>query len=87
MYGVPLRIDSDPNLAERVPETTQKEFRRNEASVESELATLPSPGLPITGFLRNPFFGSASVQFEPPLNNTMLLVGRLDGPDPRQCGG
>ena len=83
MYGVPLRIDSDPNLAERVPETTKAEFRRNEASVESELATLPSPGLPITGFLRNPFFGSASVHFAAPLNNTMLLVGRLDGPDPQ----
>jgi uncharacterized protein (TIGR03790 family) len=82
MYGVPLRIDSDPNVAERVPETTKKEFRRNEASVESELATLPTPGAPITGFLRNPFFGSASVHFAAPLNNTMLLVGRLDGPDP-----
>ncbi|MGO9243976.1 MAG: TIGR03790 family protein [Verrucomicrobiia bacterium] len=82
MYGVPLRIDSDPNLAERVPETTKKEFRRNEASVESELATLPTPGAPITGFLRNPFFESASVHFGPPLNNAMLLVGRLDGPDP-----
>jgi uncharacterized protein (TIGR03790 family) len=66
MYGVPLRIDSDPNVAERVPETTPKEFRRNEASVESELATLPAPGLPITGFLRNPFFGSASVHFAAP---------------------
>jgi uncharacterized protein (TIGR03790 family) len=82
MYGVPLRIDSDPNVAEMVPENTKKEFRRNEASVESELATLPSPGVPITGFLRNPFFGSASVHFEAPLNNKMLLVGRLDGPDP-----
>src|SRR5579859_5600965 len=82
MYGVPLRIDSDPNVVERVPETTHKEFRRNEASVESELATLPSPGVPIAGFLRNPFFGSASVHFEAPMNNAMLLVGRLDGPDP-----
>jgi len=35
MYGVPLRIDSDPNVAERAPENMQKEFRRNEASVES----------------------------------------------------
>jgi uncharacterized protein (TIGR03790 family) len=83
MYGVPLRIDSDPNLAERVPENMQKEFRRDEASVESELATLTSPGMPITGVLKNPFFGSASVHFAAPLNNTMLLVGRLDGPDPQ----
>jgi uncharacterized protein (TIGR03790 family) len=83
MYGVPLRIDSDPNVVERVAETMKKEFRRNEASVESELATLPSPGAPITGFLKNPFFGSTSMHFGHPLNNTMLLVGRLDGPDPQ----
>jgi len=82
MYGVPLKIESDPDLAEKVPEVMPKELRRNEASVESELATLPNPGLPITGFVRNPFFGSASTHFGPPLNKVMLLVGRLDGPDP-----
>lgn len=82
MYGVPLRIDSDPNVVENLPENTRKEFRRNEASVESELATLPTSGLPISGFVRNPFFGRFSGEFEPPLNQEMLLVGRLDGPDP-----
>jgi len=82
MYGVPLRIDSDPNVVEKLPENTKKEFRRNEASVESELATLPTTGLPISGFLRNPFFGRLSGRFEAPLNQEMLLVGRLDGPDP-----
>jgi len=81
MYGVPLKIESDPNVVERVPENMPKEFRRNEASVESELATLPSPGTPITGFVRNPFFGSDSTHFGAPLNKVMLLVGRLDGPD------
>jgi uncharacterized protein (TIGR03790 family) len=83
MYGVPLRIDSDPNVVERLPADTRKEFRRNEASVESELATLPTTGTPISGFLRNPFFGSASERFGAPLNQSMLLVGRLDGPDPQ----
>jgi uncharacterized protein (TIGR03790 family) len=83
MYGVPLRIDKDPNLRENFPEGTKKEFRRDEASVESELATLPTMGLPTAGLLRNPFFGSAAAQFGPPLNQAMLLVGRLDGPDPQ----
>jgi uncharacterized protein (TIGR03790 family) len=83
MYGVPLRIENDPNVAESVPENAPEGFRRNDASVESELATLPNPGAPITGFLKNPFFGSASTRFEAPLNRTMLLVGRLDGPDPQ----
>jgi len=81
MYGMPLRIAKDPNLHENLPEGTKKEFRRDEASVESELATLPTTGLPTAGFLRNPFFGSTSAQFGPPLNQAMLLVGRLDGPD------
>jgi uncharacterized protein (TIGR03790 family) len=82
MYGVPLRIDPDPNVVEKLPDNTQKEARRNEASVESELATLPSTGVRISGPLPNPFFQSASEKFGPPLNQAMLLVGRLDGPDP-----
>ena len=83
MYGMPLRVESDPNLGENIPEGTQKEFRRNEASVETDLATLPTSGLPRWGMLRNPFFGSASGRFGPPLTQAMLLVGRLDGPDPQ----
>jgi uncharacterized protein (TIGR03790 family) len=82
MYGVPLRIDSDPTLTEKVPDNTRKEMRRNEASVESELATLPTTGLPISGPLRNPFYNNVLTTFEAPMNKSMLLVGRLDGPDP-----
>ncbi|HVM60391.1 MAG TPA: TIGR03790 family protein [Verrucomicrobiae bacterium] len=82
MYGVPLRIDNDPNVVENVPTNAPPQYRRNDASVESELATLPSPGAPINGFLKNPFFGNESTHFGAPLNKTMLLVGRLDGPDP-----
>lgn len=83
MYGVPLRIESDPSVTETLPENTPKEFHRNEASVESELALLPSVGLPVSGPLRNPFFDSAAPRFGAPLNRQMLLVGRLDGPDPQ----
>ena len=83
MYGVPLRIESDTNIGDKLPADTRPEMRRNEASVESELATLPTTGLPITGPVRNPFFRSALEQFGPPLNQEMLLVGRLDGPDPQ----
>ena len=56
--------------------------RRNEASVDSELTTLPSPPAPLIGWLPNPFFDTVSPHFEPPFNNVMLLVARLDGPDP-----
>ena len=83
MYGVPLRIDADASVVERIPTNAPSEFRRNEASVESELALVPTEGAQISGFLRNPFFGSGSSAFGPPLNRQILLVGRLDGPDPQ----
>jgi uncharacterized protein (TIGR03790 family) len=83
MYGVPLRIEADTNSVEKLPDSTRPEMRRNEASVESELATLPTTGLPTSGPVRNPFFRSFSEEFGPPLNQQMLLVGRLDGPDPQ----
>jgi uncharacterized protein (TIGR03790 family) len=82
MYGMPLKIDRSSSLHENASDKTPIAYQRDEASVESELATLPSTGLPITGPLRNPFFGNAQTQFGPPLNKAMLLVGRLDGPDP-----
>ena len=83
MYGVPLRIDPDSSVTERMPTNTPSEFRRNEASVESELTLIPKVGVQISGYQRNPFFGSGLAQFGPPLNQQMLLVGRLDGPDPQ----
>ena len=83
MYGMPLRIDRNSILHESATDKTPTGYQRDEASVESELATLPTTGLPIAGPLRNPFFGSISGQFGPPLNQEMLLVGRLDGPDPQ----
>ncbi|HXI84944.1 MAG TPA: TIGR03790 family protein [Verrucomicrobiae bacterium] len=81
MYGVPLGIAPDPNLQELFSDKSKKGLQRDEASVESELALLPTTGLPIRGPLRNPFFGNASERFGPPLNQEILLVGRLDGPD------
>ena len=83
MYGVPLRIDGDTNIVEKLSNTTSAELRRNEASVESELATMPATGLPLSGPVRNPFFKGFPDEFGPPLNQQMLLVGRLDGPDPQ----
>jgi len=82
IYGMPLRIDPDATLKEDVPEKLQVAARRNEASVDSELATLPSLGANLTGWLNNPFYSARSTRFASPLNNTMLLVGRIDGPTP-----
>lgn len=84
MYGVPLRIDRDPNLHEKPqPENLPEPMWKNEASVESELALLPTSGVPALGPLRNLFFANEASRFESPLNRGMLLVGRLDGPDPQ----
>ena len=67
MYGMPLKIDRSASLHESASDKTPVGYQRDEASIESELATLPSTGLPTAGPLRNPFFGSTSGQFGPPL--------------------
>ena len=83
MYGVPLRIDSDPSIIEKAQTANMPtQFKRDEASVESELALLPTAHYSLLGPLRNPFYGSDMSRFESPLNRQMVLVGRLDGPDP-----
>lgn len=82
IYGVPLRIERDPSVSDPLHTKARRpELQRNEASVDSELALLPSHGLPLAGPLRNPFFGSR-LEFAPPLNRQVLLVTRLDGPNP-----
>jgi uncharacterized protein (TIGR03790 family) len=83
MYGVPLRIETDATLVERAKDlNVRKEFKRDEASVESELALLPTVNYSVLGPMSNPFFESTAESFGAPLNRQMLLVGRLDGPDP-----
>src|SRR5437879_4677305 len=57
IYGVPLRVDSDPSLVEKaIPADTPIPQRRNEASVDSELALLPVTGYPLASVVPNPFF-------------------------------
>jgi len=74
MYGVPLRIEQDPNLRDQVEAPPQ--FALNHASVESELAAqLLDARSPATGVIRNPWF-------QAPAGTRPVLVGRLDGPDP-----
>jgi uncharacterized protein (TIGR03790 family) len=83
MRGVPLRIDPDPTVNEgSATNGLPKTLLRNEAAVDSELTLLPVEGAPVTGPLRNPYFGSAALEFGPPWNRQMVLVGRLDGPEP-----
>jgi uncharacterized protein (TIGR03790 family) len=84
IYGVPLRIEQDDAYAEKNTDAkTPPERRRNEASVDSELTWLPSARLPLSFFVPNPFFNSTTATFDKRFNAGMLLVARLDGPDPK----
>jgi uncharacterized protein (TIGR03790 family) len=80
-YGVPLRINSDPNLKEAGTENLRPEMRRNEACVDNELCLLPliEQDLPLAGPLRNPVYTATNAAALHPTNG-VLLVSRLDGP-------
>ena len=82
-YGVPFRIQRDPNLQEEGMENLRPEMRRNEAAVDSELVLLPllEQNLPLSGPLRNPVYTTTNSALLQPTNG-VLLVSRLDGPSP-----
>ncbi len=83
MYGVPLRIRSDAEWRDRLPTRPLPDpLRRNNASVDSELALLPSPDVPRMGPQANPYY-NLNTSFVAPMNRGMLLVTRLDGPSPK----
>jgi uncharacterized protein (TIGR03790 family) len=83
MRGVPLKITNDPtemSSMEKMPA-----LQMNCAAVDSELALLPIFGLPIGGFVPNPFFDGfthGTGRAGPDLANKLILVTRLDGPTP-----
>ena len=81
-YGIPLRIDNDPNLDEKIPDEMRPELRRNGAAVDSELALLPciQEHLLLTGPLMNAFYTITNAERLDPTNG-ILLVTRLDGPN------
>jgi len=82
-YGIPLRIDKEPNFHEEGLEQLRPEMRRDEAAVDSELALLPliEERLPLAGPLPNPVFTTTNTAMLNPTNG-VLMVTRLDGPSP-----
>ena len=87
-YGVPLRIDHDPNFKEEGLDKLRPEMRRDEAAVDSELTLLPliEQKLPLAGPLRNPVYTTTNAAMLHPTNG-VLLVTRLDGPTPAIARG
>jgi uncharacterized protein (TIGR03790 family) len=84
IYGVPLRIEADAGYTERnITTNTPPERRRNEAAVDSELTWLPTARLPLSFVVPNPFFNTTTATFDKRLNTGLVLVSRLDGPNPK----
>jgi uncharacterized protein (TIGR03790 family) len=79
--GVPLKIAADPGVHETMAEKMRAELRRNDASVDSELAWLPMAKIefPLTGPFPNWLYGATNAAMLNPTNG-ILLVARLDGP-------
>lgn len=80
-YGIPLRIQEDPELKEKIPDDLRPELRRNGAAVDSELALLPfvQEHYDLTGLIENSMYTMTnSALFNP--TNGILMVTRLDGP-------
>jgi uncharacterized protein (TIGR03790 family) len=82
-YGVPLRIAEEPGLKEPAEDNLRIELRRNGAAVDSELCLLPwpDPHRLLAAFIPNPCYGATNPAVLNPAHG-LLLVARLDGPDP-----
>jgi len=81
MRGVPLKIADAPSSQPAIE--TEPGLSTTAAAVDSELTLLPVEGLPLGGFVPNPFFdsfNSGEVRAGPELAMHLVLVTRLDGP-------
>lgn len=83
--GVPLKIANDKALGERTAATTgaPQQFQTNAAAVDSELALIALPDLPINGFVPNPVY--AKPEPGAAARARVIPVGRLDGPTVEQA--
>jgi len=80
-YGVPTKIAEDRNLKESARDQVAELLRRNEASVDSQLASLPMESAAWYGPLTNPgYLATNTARLHP--TNGILMVTRLDGPNP-----
>lgn len=78
--GIPLKIRSDgPNVTPRTDQ--QPEIgRRDEASVDSELACLGLGAYPVPGVIPNPYYRRFTPVFDAAMDPGVLFVCRLDAP-------
>jgi uncharacterized protein (TIGR03790 family) len=77
--GIPLKIQNDSSIKEDLP--LQPALSTNAASVDSELATLPTLGTPLTGPILNAYYFSGYARdFDAQDARKQILVARLDAP-------
>ncbi len=80
MYGVPLAIRSlESEDAKQLPQDEKMDTR---AAVDSELALVLTDDYPLEGWLPNPYFLGFHEQPTLLKRDAVLMVSRLDGPDP-----
>ncbi len=80
MYGVPLAI-RPPEVAEG-GQDGQNEKMDTRAAVDSELALVLTDDYPLEGWLPNPYFLGFRSQSTLLKRDEVLMVSRLDGPNP-----
>ncbi len=87
-YGVPVKIEQDNRIQEPESEHAPAHAKRNEASVDSELALVPfhHTRTLLNGPLVNQFYAFTNASLMTPRNG-ILLVARLDGPTPEIARG
>lgn len=87
-YGMPLKIAPSSIVDAVADKIMNQELRRDEASVDSELAWLPliKMDVPLVGPLPNLFYACTNRAMLTPQNG-ILLVARLDGPTPEIASG
>ena len=84
MRGMPLKIAPDPSIppSDFVHGLPSEIASRNDASVDSELATLGMPLPSPAGIFPNPYFRRFTPILDDPVYPGLLLPARLDGPTP-----
>jgi uncharacterized protein (TIGR03790 family) len=83
MYGVPLRVaETRPFLTEKLNQLAGRGQVRDGAAVDSELACLLWDPYDIAGWTANPLYNMVYWSRHDRQPSPVLIVGRLDGPDP-----
>ncbi|MCL2458705.1 MAG: TIGR03790 family protein [Desulfobulbus sp.] len=81
MYGVPLAVLPIPAKQKDEP-LARDGLKETRAAVDSELALVLAGDYPLEGWLPNPYFIGFDGKTTQLARDSVLIVGRLDGPDP-----